>query len=832
MNNTYTFESLTSSVIPNSDNAPIYIASVVIPRIQRPYAQGRLGNTETRIRKQFIDAIFTHLVNGNKMDLHFIYGAVKKDEINQKWQLELLDGQQRITTLYLLHWYLLNRERDLIDENRKNDIVKALESFVYETRTTSTEFCKSFLNFQFIFDKDSLPPSEAIRKTRWYYNRFNNDSTIMGMLVMLDYIHNKYNETNEDGLINHLDCLQFYLLPLFNYEMSEDLYTKMNARGLPLTPFDNFKADFTGAMKTCIDLDNKVKTKEGYIISYRESIGIKLDTKWVDLFWAPNKADFDASYMLFFSRFFAYRYLVDSDVPANAMQDKNLPINTFFTQSEDKDNRNEYLGFDKYAAVLHEHPEYFKIIEKILDTLSDKFNLQSIHDSLKPIWDDMRPDNFFVNANASFSQSSLVVFGAICDFILENDTFNVDIFQQWMRIVWNVVENTNIDSLIAATGPLRNLHNLISQIDIDHFYQSVSQATPSRGETWPRAFKEEIEKARRIAEDSDWLEVFVEAEKRPYLKGSVGFYYDESLTIDEFKHIRDFIMDMFDDNGITPQYREKHLLIRAIISHLKKWNKNGLENRYVTESNDKNKRLKLLLLDNDDIRRMFVDSLKDSKSVKDVKQHLKETINKNIFSSYQGLNGWELQFAIAHNALCQDVKLYDWMETQSSPVCVSYFKGHIAVAIPRVWYNRFLIDSERDDMAIVLMSNLYMTFLSNDRTAWPEYNKFGRFKGEEILLQKGLKRGFSFRILFRRDHIIRLYVECANERECQQLKAELKNQQIENSKAEENRLYLDVDNLGNLDPRFKYFLQGEFYSNLSSIIYERYNQIEKALQNI
>ena len=44
-----------------------------------------------------------------------------------------------------------------------------------------------------------------------------------------------------------------------------------------------------------------------------------------------------------------------------------------------------------------------RIIEKILDTLSDKFNLQSIHDSLKPIWDDMRPDNFFVNAKPSNS---------------------------------------------------------------------------------------------------------------------------------------------------------------------------------------------------------------------------------------------------------------------------------------------------------------------------------------------------------------------------------------------------------------------------------------------
>ena len=826
MNNTYTFESLTTTDIQFSDTEFGRISSIVIPRIQRPYAQGRLGVTETKIRIQFVKAIFEHLITKKVMDLHFVYGAVKKSD-KKIWQLELLDGQQRFTTLYLLHWYLLNRERNIIGEDRQKSIVNALSSFVYETRSTSMEFCRSVINFKFEFGENSLFPSEVIKKARWYYNRFDYDSTIMGMLVMLDAIHKKYNEVKQGGLVNQLNCLQFNLLPLFNYDMSEDLYTKMNARGLSLTPFDNFKADFTGAMKSCGKLDTKVMTNGGHVIPYWEYIGIKLDTEWIDIFWALDKNDYHVAYLLFFSRFFAYRYLVDSGVPANTMQDRQLPINTFFTKSEDKNNRNDYLGFDSYSKVLKNHPDYFKQIEKIFDILRDESNMQAVHTSLKPVWESGTPGNFFIDSKSSFSQSLLVVFGAICDFILENDTFNVDKFQHWMRLVWNVVENTNIDSLIAATGPLRNLHNLISQIDINDFYRSVSQATPSRGESWPRAFEEEIEKARRIADDVNWLEAFKEAEKHPYLRGTVWFFYDKTLCIDEFKHIFVFIKDMFDKNGITDQYKEKHLLIRAIVSHLKQWNKKGLENRYITERAETQKRLKLLLLDNDDIRKMFVDSLKKSKTVDDVKKYLIDTINKNSYPSYKGLNEWSLQVAIAHNALCKDVKLYNWMATQSSPVCVSNFKGHIAVAIPRVWYDRFLIDSERDDIAIVQMSNLFMQYKGNDHSKWQNYLTYGRFKGENLILHKTIKNGYSFRVSFQKEHIVRVYVKCGSAQDCTQLSMKL--QGILNNHIENKQLYLDVNNAGNHISTFKYYLQGEYFANLSKQIYDIYQKVVKVL---
>lgn len=76
MSETYTFRSIFSKPISYAkDEDPIVISKVIIPRIQRPYAQGRLGEAETKIRNSFLKDIFKYLTSENDaiMDFHFIY---------------------------------------------------------------------------------------------------------------------------------------------------------------------------------------------------------------------------------------------------------------------------------------------------------------------------------------------------------------------------------------------------------------------------------------------------------------------------------------------------------------------------------------------------------------------------------------------------------------------------------------------------------------------------------------------------------------------------------------------------------------------------------------
>ena len=83
---------------------------IEIPRIQRNYAQGR--ENESIVRNSFLNDLVT-VLNSDDADicLDFIYSSVlnyediKKEE---KKKFIPVDGQQRLTTLYLLYWYVNN----------------------------------------------------------------------------------------------------------------------------------------------------------------------------------------------------------------------------------------------------------------------------------------------------------------------------------------------------------------------------------------------------------------------------------------------------------------------------------------------------------------------------------------------------------------------------------------------------------------------------------------------------------------------------------------------------------------------------------------------------
>ncbi len=73
--------------------------SVEIPIIQRDYAQGRAK--KQKVRNDFLEAL-KNALTGNPVELDFVYG---KEENNV---LQPLDGQQRLTTLFLLYWFIAN----------------------------------------------------------------------------------------------------------------------------------------------------------------------------------------------------------------------------------------------------------------------------------------------------------------------------------------------------------------------------------------------------------------------------------------------------------------------------------------------------------------------------------------------------------------------------------------------------------------------------------------------------------------------------------------------------------------------------------------------------
>lgn len=240
---------------------------LVIPPIQRDYAQGRNTGKIPHIRTRFLDAIVDALINekADPLELDFVYGYIETDNAQgeEVSVFKPLDGQQRLTTLFLIHWFVAHNEGK-IDEAKV-----LLSKFSYATRQSSRSFCEKLI--EFIPVLGSSPVSEQIINQPWFYYAWNSDPTIAGMLVMLREIELKFQglENGWQKLTGANPKIIFHLLPMEHLGLPDDLYIKMNARGKGLTDFEHFKSQFS-------DLLDEPNAK-----IFNE----KIDGSWSDLFW-------------------------------------------------------------------------------------------------------------------------------------------------------------------------------------------------------------------------------------------------------------------------------------------------------------------------------------------------------------------------------------------------------------------------------------------------------------------------------------------------------------------------------------------------------------------
>ena len=250
---------------------------IEVPSIQRDYAQGRNQIEVKRIRERFLDSLYDAITGTSlPITLDFVYG-----DIDSKGKLVPLDGQQRLTTLFLLHWYISRHENVSIDE------IAFLDNFSYATRYSAREFCRHLVRFSPNFDESPL--SNDIIDQEWMPIDWQHDPTIRSMLQMIDDIHEKFK--NAFGLWEKLKegVVSFYFLPIKDMGLTDELYIKMNSRGKALTEFEHFKAEWERRIQ---ELDVEVKNR----------ISRKIDTEWTDVFWPFHEGNgiIDSKFMRYF----------------------------------------------------------------------------------------------------------------------------------------------------------------------------------------------------------------------------------------------------------------------------------------------------------------------------------------------------------------------------------------------------------------------------------------------------------------------------------------------------------------------------------------------------
>ena len=746
MDNRYTFASLFKEPISIGEGCdPVVISQVVIPRIQRPYAQGRMDDESKKVREKFLKELFAALDDeSHELDLNFVYGKVYgvSEDRGMKYEMQLLDGQQRFTTLFLLHWYLVIREQ--VSQEGGKDILRALQAFKYETRDTSTAFCKmlgdvanSEKRFSFFGkdeDKNPLSPRKAIKKSLDYVHSYESDPTICGMLTMLDAIDKMYNE--KYGEVGHgdawknLDNIHFSVLSLTEYKLSEELYIKMNARGLSLTPFECFKSDFLGLLgnsavsQTIVDQETGEPAPETDGVPFKQYFANKLDSYWCDCFWNPQEpSTYDASYMLFFSRYFAARYIIDLQGEINGKEWREAADLKMLFNTHEEDCRH-YHGIETFENLVDKFGAsvgYFEDMVVILNLLrDDNFKRgKELVDAMIPLWrlenneggKDAFEFNYFCNGERAnngkgLSQPQLVILSAVISFLHYFPKCPITIFRAWMKSVNCIVENTDISNLQDVAAAVVRFEKMIRNIDNAKpesefgFYAAMAGLE----ETGTAANDEEIEKARRISEDKDtaqkWISLFDEVMKHPFLKGTIGFYYTDNMSLEDFSRQFKLVASLFDANGIREEYRGQdhdYILLRAIMSQITCWNE--LDQRYVTERHEGKKRLKNLLVSNqhrelqDRIKGLFADRLFTVANAEGACEDINKKICESLKSAIENApsidenSDWQVREAIL--VLRESLNFYSWVTKQnaenSEPVRVYWNQNQIQARSPKQW---------------------------------------------------------------------------------------------------------------------------------------------------
>ena len=460
-----------------------------VPKIQRTYVQGRQDTYGKKCLKGFASVLVDSVCNSMPCPLDMVYGIATADKAFYP-----LDGQQRLTTLLLLAW-LCGRTQH------------GKWSFDYESRRASELFIRNLLGAP----APSLPKDIEVPKDReyppcctsyvmaqpWFLPVWKDDPGIAGMLEMLDSLayrlakqHSSDKTFDFDGITLNVNCLDV------TAKAYDHIFLKMNSRGRQLTTWENVKAVI-----------------DKYVPEQSQEWKRNINLEWPEAIWPKVEKDInrlDSNMLAVISEALKYAGY------------KEKAEDTFELDNWMKDNPTEVKQFFACADTL----------------LSATGVDEGLNKALTPSWSDnpLLPD---LGTVGSECRKRLAAYYA------SRKSAN----EEWMRVVWNIVENSD------AGGNLPAALHLIDKLALhcDDILGFLARDGKVESGFAREQMKEEREKARQVLSqgklDDAWYEAIKEAEGYSYLKGCISALF----PTDECK------------GGDMEFFRQRLLLLKSLI---------------------------------------------------------------------------------------------------------------------------------------------------------------------------------------------------------------------------------------------------------------------------
>ena len=515
--------------------------AVEIPILQRDYAQGRLDlqNKElNRKGKIFIKVLFDHLCSNRRLSMDIIYGSIeiRNSAESNKETFIPLDGQQRLTTLWLLHWYLVQWE------GKGAEYAPRLRKFTYATRSTAREFCKQLCDMGLGHD-ELAEPSKYFSQKMWFTSQYSYDPTVQAMLNMLDAIAKQYKEKNQTIPLERLEQLQFRSFDIGSYKLTDDLYIKMNGRGRQLSSIENLKANFLSYLK-----------EQGHDFSNENSYDRKFDHEWADMAWGEDENNgFDTRYLRLFHRYFYNLWIMDSDQIADNVPEE---LKANFTGKE-------YAGFEPYKKILDKEEGRLERMVAFFDFLVSRDGLVYSKKLFNP-WRGKKENAYpYLLDEGEISIENRIALYAMMLYI-DNSSEGIDgeSYKKWMRIVWNLI----IDPNSRNYGGQKRYMDLLSYLaphaaDIEDFLRTNDVKEISKN----KRLELEKKKLEYLDKYPNRRNALLKAEEEILcLQGQVGFLLEIEGEDKDFERFVELAVE-----NITPKWsRCAEYLWPALISLL------------------------------------------------------------------------------------------------------------------------------------------------------------------------------------------------------------------------------------------------------------------------
>ncbi|MBQ0088266.1 MAG: DUF262 domain-containing protein [Prevotellaceae bacterium] len=353
---------------------------IIIPDLQRDYCWGNnaVVDRKTTKTKDLVSDFVKNIIElyeekaESSLTMGLVYGYEQPHA-----HIQICDGQQRLTTLFLLLGYINNKCKGIFDDyiiseqEREDDFEPHLQ---YAIRESTLYFLSDLSRNVFINRNTEV---RDIKLSNWYFNEYDHDASIQSMISALETIENvfctlEFFHFEELGrfVLNNLKVLYY---DMDNRSRGEETYVVINTTGEPLSSTENIKPILLGSPSLT-----------------PEQVKMYSD-QWEDReewFWNHRGSDTTADSGM--KDFFMWYWQIGLMQERAWINDKPLPLNprelfinvpTKMKESS-KEVKLSKENYDKFRS-LDNINKYFNALETLVRNIATDTELQSVLHSIQ-----------------------------------------------------------------------------------------------------------------------------------------------------------------------------------------------------------------------------------------------------------------------------------------------------------------------------------------------------------------------------------------------------------------------------------------------------------------